>query len=44
MGKNKGMGRKVEAREPLLILQVQVLGLVVVKRALWSKLNFCLVK
>lgn len=31
MGKNKGMGRKVEAREPLLILQV--LGLVVVKRA-----------
>ena len=33
MGKNKGMGRKVEAREPLLILQVQVLGLVVVKRA-----------
>lgn len=33
MGKNKGMGRKVEAREPLLILQVRVLGLVVVKRA-----------
>lgn len=31
MGKNKGMGRKVEVREPLLILQV--LGLVVVKRA-----------